>query len=143
MNEVDTRSGSLPGITVVALVFIEEEGKLLLVRQSYGRGYWSLPGGVLERGESIDQAAIREVKEETGLEVRLMRVVGLYSKAGEGSLAISFVGEREGGILEPGGEISECRFFPYGQFPQNIRDHFWQRLEDYRQHCTEVVWRTQ
>jgi ADP-ribose pyrophosphatase YjhB (NUDIX family) len=63
---------------VVALVFIRQDDRILLVRQNYGRRHWSLPGGVMERGESVDEAAVREVKEETGLDVRLTRVVGLF-----------------------------------------------------------------
>ena len=56
---------------VVALVFICKEESILLVRQNYTKKYWSLPGGVMEAGESLDQTAIREVKEETGLDIRL------------------------------------------------------------------------
>lgn len=66
----------------------------MLVRQNYGQGYWSLPGGKMEAGESIDQAAIREVKEETGLDIRLKRVVGLYSKPGENAIVAQSAGLR-------------------------------------------------
>ena len=89
----------LPRFVVVALVFISQSDSILLVKQNYGEQYWSLPGGVMEPGESIDQTAIREVKEETGLDVRLKRVVGLYSKPDEGTLAVAFEGEVIGGDL--------------------------------------------
>jgi 8-oxo-dGTP pyrophosphatase MutT (NUDIX family) len=61
----------LPKFAVTALVFIARGDELLLVRQSYGKRYWSLPGGSMEHGESVEQAAVREAKEETGLDVRL------------------------------------------------------------------------
>ena len=129
-------------ITVVALVFIAREEKILLVRQNYGPRYWSLPGGVMEPGESIDQAAIREVKEETGLDIRLKRVVGLYSKPGENGLAVCFEGEQVGGTLAADNEILECGYFAHDCLPEPIREHLRQRIEDYR-NCADVVIRTQ
>jgi 8-oxo-dGTP pyrophosphatase MutT (NUDIX family) len=47
----------------------DEEGKVLLVRHTYGRKNWELPGGMVERGESPMEGAVREVQEETGLSV--------------------------------------------------------------------------
>ena len=64
---------NLPQFAVTALVFIARGEDLLLVRQGYGKRYWSLPGGSMEHGESVEQAAVREAKEETGLDVRLTR----------------------------------------------------------------------
>jgi 8-oxo-dGTP diphosphatase len=121
---------SIPRLTVVVLVFICRDDALLLVKQSYGQQYWSLPGGVVELGESLEQAAVREVKEETGLDVRLRRVVGLYSKPDENSLAVTFEGEAIAGELMPNLEISECRFFPFDQLP-SARPHLRQRVDDF------------
>jgi 8-oxo-dGTP diphosphatase len=98
---------------------------------------------MMERGESIEQTAIREAKEETGLDIRLRRVVGLYSKPSEGALAVSFEGEVLGGTLQADNEISECRFFPFDQLPASIREHFYQRVEDYRSGFTYAIVRTQ
>lgn len=133
---------STTGIIVVALVVIEREGKILLVRQNYGPQYWSLPGGVMEPGESIDQTAIREVREETGLDIGLKRVVGLYSKPSENGLAVCFEGEQIGGVLAADNEIMECGYFAYDRLPEPIREHLRQRIEDYRS-CREVAIRTQ
>ena len=131
------------GITVVALVFIEQDGRILLVKQNYGRQYWSLPGGAMEPGESIDQAAIREVKEETGLDIRLNRVVGLYSKPKENGLAVCFEGEVLGGVLQAANEICECGYFPYDGLRGPIREHLLQRIEDFRSGLSHAVFRTQ
>ena len=123
---------TLAHIVVTALVFIEQEGKLLLVQQDYGARYWSLPGGVMEAGESVDQTAIREVKEETGLDIQLKRVVALYSKPHENGLAVCFEGEVTGGVLAPDNEISACGYFHPDALPEPVRPHLRQRIEDYR-----------
>ena len=83
----------LSPISVVALVFIEQDGKILLAKQNTGNRYWSLPGGKMEPGEPVDETARREVKEETGLDVRVGRVVGLYSKPVADGLVVCFAGE--------------------------------------------------
>ena len=121
----------MPRHVVVALVFILQGDEILLVRQDYGQRCWSLPGGTVELGESIDEAAVREVKEETGLDVRLKRVVGLYSKPAEGALAITFQAEVTGGTLRADHEISECRFFPLAKLPHPIREHLRDRVADF------------
>lgn len=128
---------------VVALVLIQESGKLLLVRQNYGERYWSLPGGVVEVGETITGAAIREVQEETGLHVSITRVVGLYSLPEDDSLAITLEGKIEGGKLNPDNEILECRYFPFNDLPAHVREHFHQRVEDYYQNAEGAFLRSQ
>ena len=134
---------NLPRLVVVALAFIAKDDAILLVKQNYGKRYWSLPGGVVEPGESVDQAAIREVKEETGLEIRDKRVVGLYSKPGEDALAITFEGEVVGGNLKPSNEISDCCYFQFDHLPQPIRDHLQDRINDFRRKLSYAVFRTQ
>jgi 8-oxo-dGTP diphosphatase len=128
---------------VVALVFIRKEESILLVKQDYGQQYWSLPGGVMEAGESIEQAAVREVREETGLEIRLGRLVGVYSKPGRGELALTFEGEASGGELRADNEIMEARFFPLAELPENMRPHLRQRVADYEAGLLGTVVRTQ
>ena len=135
-----------PCVTVVALVFIQQGDAILLVKQDYGQQYWSLPGGMMEPGESIDEAAIREVREETGLDVQLRRVVGLYSKPGEDGLAVCFEGEVLGGTLKAdaaGNEITECCYFSYDRVPDATREHLRQRIEDFRGNLPHAVIRTQ
>lgn len=57
-----------------------ENGELLLQRRSRNDEIWGLPGGCIEIGESVKEAAIREIKEETGLEVSIDYLLGIYSK---------------------------------------------------------------
>lgn len=62
----------------VAAVIYDRSGRVLLIRRGDGQG-WSLPGGFLEPGERLAECAIREVQEETGLEVEVVRLIGIYS----------------------------------------------------------------
>jgi 8-oxo-dGTP pyrophosphatase MutT (NUDIX family) len=64
-------------VSVNALI-LNEGGQVLLQRRA-DNGYWNLPGGGLELGESLEAALHREVMEETGLTVRALRLVGVYS----------------------------------------------------------------
>jgi 8-oxo-dGTP diphosphatase len=61
-----------------AAIIRDEAGGVLLIRRGDGQG-WSLPGGVLEPGERLAEALVREVEEETGLQVEPLRLVGVYS----------------------------------------------------------------
>ena len=128
---------------VAAFVFLHKEDTIVLAKQSYGQQYWSLPGGVMEASESIDQTAIREVKEETGLDIRLGRLVGVYSKPEEGALALTFEGQATGGELRPSMEVSEVRYFPMTRLPDNIRHHLHQRVADFHANFAYTVIRIQ
>jgi len=133
----------LPKTVVAVFVFIRKEETILLVKQSYGEQYWSLPGGVMEKGESIDQAAIREVKEETGLDICLGKLIGIYSKPGEGALAMTFEGHITGGELKADNEVIEVCYFPLDNLPDNTRAHLRQRVEDFQADLPNTVIRTQ
>lgn len=67
-----------PPTLAAAVVVSDAEGRVLLVRENYGRGRWGLPGGSVEPGESPGEAAIREALEETGLHVELDHLIALY-----------------------------------------------------------------
>lgn len=62
-------------------VVVDNEGRILLQRRS-DSGNWALPGGAMDIGETFAQSVIREVKEETGFDVRIDRIVGIYSDPG-------------------------------------------------------------
>ena len=93
-----------------------EDGRILLVRQRLSETRdWSLPGGRLEQGETLEQGLIRELKEETGLDVRIERLLSLCDAEASGHtlLHISFI------VVRTGGELT----LPTNEFDENpIRD---------------------
>ena len=124
---------------VAAGVLIEEEGRVLLVRRGIEPhfGFWTLPAGFAEQGETIEETAIRECREETGLEVELDDLLGVYSVNSDfyGPLVlILYSGHVVGGELEAGDDASEAGLFPPGELPQDLafRAHR-QALHDWRE----------
>src|SRR5260370_37730879 len=65
-----------------AAIIDDSEGRVLLVRQSYGQKRWGLPGAHIEPTDLPTQAVVREVRRETGLETRVVDMVGLYHLRG-------------------------------------------------------------
>lgn len=94
---------------------IESDGRLLLVREGKPecRGKWNLPGGHLEPGEELAAGAAREVREETGLDVAIEALAGVYSGRGEHHfIQFVFEGRADAGEPQPGSEdILECAWF--------------------------------
>jgi ADP-ribose pyrophosphatase YjhB (NUDIX family) len=92
---------------------------IVLVRRaiepSYGK--WVFPGGYVDRGETLEGATVREVKEEAGLDVRLARILGTYSYPGNPVILIVFVGEVTGGSLCMDDESLEIRAFSPSELP--------------------------
>lgn len=104
---------------VKAMVF-NARGELLLVRNAYGNSHlFVLPGGGIARGEDPAAAAAREVREETGLEVRALELVGEYFSAAEGKRdSVHLFRGRADGIPVPDGiEVVEAAFFPVDALP--------------------------
>jgi len=85
------------------------------IEPSYGK--WVFPGGYVDRGEGLEEAAIREVKEETGLDVRVTRLLGVYSTAGNPVVLVTYEGEVTGGTLQVDEEGLEARAFPPAEIP--------------------------
>ena len=100
-------------------VLAERRGRLLLVRRNHEPhpGEWSFPSGYVDAGEVLEEAAIREAKEETGLDVRIERLLGAWSTRGERVIFIAYAARVTGGRIEVGPECMEVRFFPPDALP--------------------------
>ena len=104
---------------VVAGVITEIDGKLLMVCRNTepGLGKWTFPAGFVDRGEVVEAAAIREVNEETGLDVEVAGLIGVYSYPGDTNILIVFAGNVVGGKLTPGVDVQEAGLFYVESMP--------------------------
>lgn len=123
-----------------AIIFDPTGEKILLTRRS-DNGEWCLPGGGLDAGESAEEACIREVWEETGLTVEVVRLIGIYTtphriivyQDGNRFQYISFSFEARIVAGDPGlsDEVTEVGFFPLAEIAQlNLMENHQIRLED-------------
>lgn len=108
---------------------------MLLVRHTYQRKYWYLPGGGVEKGESFAAAARREVWEETGLRLGDPRLFSVYFSQREGKNDHVALFVAEDAVGEPkatGSEIAEAAFFPLDALPSDTSPATRRRLAEYR-----------
>ncbi|MEO0975762.1 MAG: NUDIX domain-containing protein [Pseudomonadota bacterium] len=119
-------------------VIVEDAGKqVLLVRHTYLDG-WYLPGGAVDRGETLEQAASREVLEEAGIEAKTApRLLGMYlnrEATGRDHVGLFHLSAWEGtpAYLVPNAEIAEACFFPLETLPENLSPATARRLAEFR-----------
>jgi ADP-ribose pyrophosphatase YjhB (NUDIX family) len=120
----------MPGIAVNVAVL--HQGKILLTQREDFET-WILPSGGVEEGESVAQAAIRETKEETGLDIELIRLVGIYSRLGNlpGTHAVLFTARPVGGEIKcQPGETIAVEWFPFDAIPSPLAVGHRKRIED-------------
>ncbi|MGB2695516.1 MAG: NUDIX hydrolase [Dehalococcoidia bacterium] len=106
-------------------VLAERRGKLLLVKRNHEprMGAWSFPSGYIDAGEVLEEGAIRETKEETGLDIRIQRLLGAYSRAGERVIFLAYAARVTGGKIVIGAECQDVRFFPPDDLPPLAFSH--------------------
>jgi len=103
----------------VGTIITTREGRIVLVRRAIEPGYglWVFPGGYVDRGEEVMSAAVREAREEAGLEVRLDGLVNIYSYAGRPLIIIVYTASVVSGELEIDDESLEARLFARNEIP--------------------------
>ncbi|MFZ0829846.1 MAG: NUDIX hydrolase [Thermoplasmata archaeon] len=124
-----------PSLTVDAVWVVR--GKVLLVRRGRPpfRGRWALPGGFVEVGETVEEAVVRELEEETGLRATVRALAGVYSKIGRDprgpTVSVAFRMRGRPGIPTGGSDAYEARWIPLKQARGLAFDHD-QILDDAR-----------
>jgi 8-oxo-dGTP pyrophosphatase MutT (NUDIX family) len=124
-----------------AIVLDEARSKILLTRRT-DNGRWCLPGGAMDAGESLEECCVREVWEETGLKVRIVRLIGIYSTPHrityyeDGNrwqiVTANFLAEIISGTLGVSDETTAAGFFsPADMAALVIIDPHIERIEDF------------
>ena len=115
-----------------AAVIRDEDGRVLLVRHSYGERNWQIPGGVGEPGESAAQTAVREVREETGLKVTVERLTGIYWERPADMHHFAFACRRATAEapVPSSPEITEVRWCERAALPRPLSDFTIRRIDD-------------
>jgi 8-oxo-dGTP diphosphatase len=115
-------------IGAFAIIFDENGSVLLSHRRDIDA--WNLPGGRVETRELPNEAVVREVKEETGLEVVIERLVGVYGKADKDEIVFAFVCRVAGGQLVLSDEADQHCFFAIDKIPTNTPPKQTERIQD-------------
>jgi len=119
-------------------IIVESDAGIVLVRRRNPPHGWALPGGFVDPGESVAQAARREAKEEVGLDVELLELLGVYSdpkRDPRGMYTVSTVFiARAGGRPVGGDDAAEARVFALDALPADIVFDHPTIIGDYRRH---------
>src|SRR5512143_1658398 len=105
-----------------------EGGRILLIRRGKEpfKGMWGVPGGRREDDETAEQCLVREMKEETGLDVVPLKLVGLYSDPKRDPrliIAAAYLVKRVGGEVRGGDDAAEARWYEIDKMPALCTDH--------------------
>ena len=123
-------------------IILNKQNKILLChRRDYD--LWNLPGGGLEKNESIQSGLIREVKEETGLAVKISRLAGVYSKPYKNEIVFSFVCEPTNGKITLNEEADKIEYFEINKLPTNIPSKQKERIKDVFKNPETTILKTQ
>ena len=115
-------------------IIIEVEGGIVLIERKNPPHGWAIPGGFIDYGETVETAAVREAKEETGLDVTLTRLLGVYSDPARDprhhTISTVFVAEARGRPVADD-DAAEAGVFTRRTLPENIVFDHREVLEDY------------
>lgn len=118
-----------PALTVDIIIQRKDRSIILVKRRKPPfKGEWAIPGGFVEYGETVEAAAVREAKEETGLDVELVKILGVYSDPNRDprghTVSITFLAREVGGQPMADTDAKEVQAFPSSSLPPKLAfDH--------------------
>jgi len=124
----------------VAAIIEFSDGRILLERRATVafKGYWALPGGRLEPGESSQEAVVREVMEEVGLQVKVLAKIGEYKERGikdgveyDYDATCYYVAPMNGEVRIQRREVREAALFGPSSLPRELAFRHWDMLRDF------------
>ena len=103
----------------VGTIITNDQNDIVLVRRAIEPGYgkWVFPGGYVDRGEEVRLAAVREAREECGLDIRIERLLNIYSYPGRVPVIVVYAARMTGGCLACDEESLEAKFFDARSIP--------------------------
>lgn len=116
-----------PLLTVDAVIF--KDGRFVLIKRKNPpfQGMWALPGGFVDIGETVEAAAVREAKEETGLDIELLALLNVYSDPARDprghTVSVVYIARAVGGELRGADDADEAALFDPGQPASLAFDH--------------------
>ena len=127
------------GRTATAVITFPPDKVLLIKRRTLPfKGYWALPGGRVDPGETVEQTIVREVKEETGLDVKVVHKIGEYHEQGvqdgveyDYYPACFLVKTLSGEIKKQESEIEDIKLFSIDQVPAPLAFEHVQMIKDF------------
>jgi len=132
-------------ITLTVDAVIPYQGKKIVVirrKNEPFKGYYALPGGIVEYGETVEEAVLREVKEETGLDVEIHKLVGVYSDPRRDPrghfVSICFITIPIGGELKAGSDAKDIALFSLDNIPKLAFDHN-KMIEDAKKYLIDLL----
>ena len=126
-------------ITTVDPVIVKD-GRVLLQKRSFGmfKGSWVLPGGRVDKGEDTWHACVREAREETGLKVSIVKMVGFYDDPDRDpekhAVSMAFLCRPVSGKVTMSDEATEMRWFPLDRLPEGMGFDHERIISDARKH---------
>ena len=128
------RRNPLPTVDMIIDLGDERSHRIVLVRRKNPPHGWALPGGFVDYGETVEEAAVREAKEETDLDIDLVRQFHVYSKPDRdprGHMMSTVFVARGRGVLKGGDDASDAVAFSPGEMPEDIVFDHRGIIEDY------------
>ncbi len=119
-----------PQFVIASFGFIFDEQNRILLCHRMDYDLWNLPGGAMEAGESPWECVIREVKEETGFDVEIVKLAGVYNKPEKSEVCFSFICKIIGGQLTLNDEADKIEYFAFKDIPNKISQKQVARIND-------------